>query len=423
MIRLGALGLGLLASACTSNTVGTIRLKLTTAPESAILDSIATLRVTLTAPHQVIEEARTSTSFDFALEADAHGEVGTVIVEGFDTAHVLVATGSSPPFAASPLDAAITVYVAPPLSIGGAPETLASPRTAIAAAPLAYGGILVGGSLADATASTAVEVYNAYNHSLAPGLALPEARVLPALATTAVGVVYIAGGTETSHVVRTFDTTVAPSGAYGTVGEAAVVGPSGTAVAIGTPSAPRFLVAAAAPYVFDATTVTARPDLPALHAAASVVTATGERIALVATLDGLARFRADTLVPVAGTTGLPVVALAALPDGSFLALLADRADVVRVDAETGVTTTIAGALSELRGMPSLAVTTRYVVIASATSADVLDATSLARVVTLPATMGQFALALPNEQVLLGGALDGTPSDRLELFTPPPPPAP
>jgi hypothetical protein len=89
---------------------------------------------------------------------------------------------------------------------------------------------------------------------------------------------------------------------------------------------------------------------------------------------------------------------------------------------------VPGALSTPRIRPAVATTPRHVVVAGGTdasgapiaTADVLDARTLARLATLPilARTGGFAIALPNDQVLLGG---GAPAAAaLELFTPEPP---
>ena len=122
-----------------------------------------------------------------------------------------------------------------------------------------------------------------------------------------------------------------------------------------------------------------------------------------------------------------------LPDGRIAVLGGTPAsrDAIVVDGTTGAVSTAADALSTPRRQPAVSTTARHVVVAGGSdatgaaigSADVLDATTLAHLATLPILprTGGFAIALPNEQVLLGG---GAPaSAALELFTPEPPASP
>jgi len=53
--------------ACTG-TVGTIDLRLTTAPDSHVLDAVQRLRVTITNPRQVVEAGRSGSGFSIVLE-------------------------------------------------------------------------------------------------------------------------------------------------------------------------------------------------------------------------------------------------------------------------------------------------------------------------------------------------------------------
>src|SRR5262249_42132086 len=99
-----------------------------------------------------------------------------------------------------------------------------------------------------------------------------------------------------------------------------------------------------------------------------------------------------------------------------------------IDAAAGTVSTVTGALSIARIHPAVATTSRHVVVAGGTdasgapiaTADVLDARTLARLATLPivARSSGFAVALPKDQVLLGG---GAPAAAaLELYPPEPP---
>jgi len=113
--------------ACTGTT-GTVKLDLATAPGSRVLDAVDKLRLTITNPHQVIEAGRTAAGFDLALDLDASGVSGLVIVEGFDAAGSLVACGQSPRFPLAAINAHIVIYMAPPRSIGLAPYGRNEPR-------------------------------------------------------------------------------------------------------------------------------------------------------------------------------------------------------------------------------------------------------------------------------------------------------
>jgi hypothetical protein len=121
----------------------------------------------------------------------------------------------------------------------------------------------------------------------------------------------------------------------------------------------------------------------------------------------------------------------ALPDGRGVVIggldPVPVRDALVVDGATGMISVVPDAIATPRSHPSLAATSRYLVVAGGSdatgapiaTAEVLDARTLAPVVTLPilARSGMFAIALTNDQVLLGG---GAPaSSQLELFTPDP----
>ena len=145
----------------------------------------------------------------------------------------------------------------------------------------------------------------------------------------------------------------------------------------------------------------------------------------------LVRFRDNRFDTLPGT-GRSEAAAITLPDGRIAVLGGPDApgarDALIVDGATGAVTTAGDALSTARRQPAVAATARHIVVAGGTdaggapiaSADVLDAHTLARLATLPILprTGGFAIALPNQQVLLGG---GAPaSATLELYTPEPP---
>lgn len=427
------------ALACAAGcqgTTGTIALELTTAPGSTVLDAVTRLRLTLTDPLEITEVERSARGFDLSLGVEAGGESAALIVEGFDAGGALVATGMSPRFAVAPIDAKIVIYIAAPLSIAAAPVALAPARSEVAGVGLAYGALFAGGRDAAGVPSTAIAIYNAYDHTLTSGAAMPVARTRFAIAGNASGGVYLLGGVGTDggpvpSVVR-FETTVAPAGTYTAFGDQPAFAPADQALV--QIAADRFLLTGAAPAELAAGTLAARADLPSLPAiAASVVPADGVRTAVFVGEGGLVRFRDGQLSTLAGT-GRGRASITSLTSGDLVIAGGGTAttpsrDLLVVDPETGTVTPHADALATGRFLPAMAATDRYVVIAGGVdaagqpvaSAEVLDATTLAPVATLaiaPRTDSR-AFSLPNGQVLIAG---GAPAnDLLELFTPPPPP--
>lgn len=426
MTRLAALTLGALA-AC-AGTTGTIRLDLATAPGSHLLDGVERLRVTLTEPHQVVEATRTARGFELALEVDAGESAGALIVEGFDAAGARIACGQSPRFPVTGITAHIVVYVAPPSSIALAPVALGAARSEVAAAPLAYGAVIAGGLEAGAP-SAAIAVYNAFDHTLADGRALPAPRAGLAIAAGSAGGVYLFGGTgpdgAPTGTLWRFDTTVPDHGEYRTVTDQAGYARAGQLmVAIGPE---HFLITGAPPLELDAGTLSARGDVAGLPAAGAPVGPGDSSPTAIFAGAALVRFRGgsfDTL----SADGRSDAAATTLPDGRVAVIGGAATDALVIDGATGAVTTVPGALSTPRIRPAIATTSRHVVVAGGSdghgapiaSADVLDARTLTRLATpamLPRT-GGFAVALPDDQVLLGGGVPASPA--LELFTPEPP---
>lgn len=427
--------LAALALAACAGTTGTVRVDLVTAPDSHLLDTVQRLRLTITDPHQVVEAARTAAGFDLALELDAGNASGALILEGFDAAGALVACGQSPPFPVAALNAHIAIYVAAPRSIAIAPAQLATPRAGITAAAISYGAVLAGGAGggADGSApSAAIEVYNAFDHTLAEGVPLPAPRAGVAMAAGASGGVYLFGGTgedrSPTGTLWRFDTTVAPMGAFTTLADQAGFA---RADQLMVPIAPEhYLITGTPALELRSGKLTARSDVGGLPpSGAPVVPGDGNPTAIFAG-PALVRFRGggfDTL-PGDGRTGGTATTL---PDGRVAVLggMPPSADALVIDGATGQITLVPGVLSTARRHPAVATTARHVVVAGGTdasdapipTADVLDATTLALIATLPIQTrgGGFAIALPDDQVLLGG---GTPpAAALELFTPEPPP--
>jgi len=419
--------LGALLGGCGAGDVGTIDLELTAAPGSMLLDGVARLRVTLTAPRQVVEAPRTGDGFAIALEVDATGALGSLIVEGFDDTGGLVAAGQSPPFAVAAIDAHVVVYMAAPMSVGPAPVALAPARANVSATAISYGAVLAGGRDAAGAPSDAIALYNAYDHTLASGKPMPAPRDGVALATTRSGFVYLFGGRDAAGTPQgalwLFDTNFAPSGAYTELGERASLA---RADQIAVPFGPeRFLVTGAPAFELASASVTERPDVPALAATgATQLLASGELVGvLVAESGELLRADTGTFAALPGLTR-PGAAVAALGRERVFAVIGggtpDEAnDVHVVDVATGTTTTATDRLASPRVGASVAVTARHVVIVGggAPTAEILDATTL-EPVAVHDTGAHTAIALPNDQVLLVG--DG---GVLELFTPSPPALP
>ena len=424
--------LALTAGACTGTT-GTVTLELASAPGSAVLDGVERLRLTLTYPHQVIEAARTGAGFDLALDLDANGVSGTLIVEGLDAGGTLVACGQSPSFPVAAINAHIVVYMAPPRSIALSPRALPAPRSEVSCTALDYGVVLAGGRDASGTPSTEIAIYTAYDHTLVDGIPLPAARSGVALGTGTGGAVYLFGGAgpdgNPTGTLWRFDTTVAPNGAYTTITDQA--GFARTNQLIVPTGAEHYLITGTPALGLDVGTLAARTDIAALPAvAAAVVPADGVPVAIFAGAQ-LVRFRQGTFDTLTGS-GRSNATAAALPDGRVVVIGGGdplSRDALVIDGATGMVTVIPNAIATPRSTPSVAATSRYLVIAGGTdmsgaviaTAEVLDAQTLAPVAVLPilARTGTFAMALPNDQVLLAG---GTPAAaEIELFTPDPPP--
>jgi len=415
--------------ACTAKT-GTINLSLVTAPGSTLLDGVQTLHVIATSPRQEFDATRDATGFDLAFDLAADGTSGALIVDGYDAAGTLVATGESPPFPIAALDASVAIYLAPPRSLLASPAVLATPVSRLAAGPLTYGAILAGGADAATMPTTAIAIYNAFDHVLTAGLAMPAARAGQALGVAQGGIVYLFGGSDatgaaTGNLWR-FDTTVAPSGAYFDLGDHPEYARTDQALVL--TGADR-LVLTGAPVVELAalgSTLAPRATPASLPAAgAGLTTQDGVPSAIFADAGQLVRFRADVVDDLPATVPAdPVVA--AMPPNSVVVAGA-TAQLLRVDATSGAITT--AAVATPRKDAALAATERYVVLAGGTdgsgaivgTAEVFDA-SLAPVVTLPLVVPRTkasALPLPNGQIMIVGGVDasGAPIATIELFTP------
>lgn len=419
--------LALLCAAACTGTVGTVEVELLQAPGAATLDAIQHLRMTLTSPRQVVEADRTAGGFDLALDFDASDTAGALIVEGFDAGGALVACGQTPPFPVSAINSRVAVFLAAPTSIAVSPIALPTARSGVTGAALTYGAIYGGGLEAGGAASSAIAVYNAYDHTVLAGLPMPAARAGVTMASAANGRVYLFGGTDAvgapTGTLWRFETSVSPNGVYATVAtEPSYARANQLAVPV---AAERYLITGAPALDFNGTTLVARPEAGDLLPIGARGTVDGAAFAAFQA-DTLVRYRDDAFTALAETRDAGAAAVG-LPDGRVAFLGGATRDALIVDGN-GATTPIAAVLSTVRLSPTVAATARHVLVigghdgdgAPIASADVLDATTLAPIATLPILprTGGFAVALPNDQVLFGG---GAPAlTALELFTPPPP---
>lgn len=423
------LGLALACLAACAGETGTIQLELVVAPGSTLLDRVERLRVTITNPRSVVEATRGPDGIQLALDVEATGAAGALIVEGFDGGDALIAAGSSPPFPVAAINARVVVYVAEPLSIAPAVEKLPAPRAQLGTTALTYGLAIAGGADAAGVASDAMFIYNDYDHSLVAGRPMPAARAAPLLATGTNNGVYIFGGLGPDGVAAgtlwRFDTTAPPSGTYQEIETRAELARAGErAVPVGVE---RFVLTGAPPVDLSFAVLTARGDVPALSANAASVIQGDAAYALFAG-DPIVRLRDDVFDTIAASAE-PTATAAALPDGSVVfAGAGGTRDLLVVDP-TGGSRRITDALSTVRRRAAVAATARHLVVAGGldadgnplATADILDATTLAPITTVPCAprAGAAAHVFLNEQIILVGGEPAT--DLIELFTPPPPP--
>lgn len=410
-------------AACTGST-GTIQLELTTAPGSNVIEAVQRLRVTLTDPPFVTEAVRTDNGFNILIDVEASGTAGTLIVEGFDDNDSLVATGMSPPFAVSAINARIIVYVAAPLTIANAPTRLPAARVGVASTPLTYGFAVAGGEDVSGTRSDSIFIYNSFDHTLTAGLAMPAVKSFQAIATGSNNAVYLFGGlgsdgAPTGSLWR-FDTTAQPSGAYSVQPDAVELARSAAPTI--TLSSEHYVIAGTPPVNLDFGVASARSDVPVLATGAGIVI--DDRAIGVFAGDPVTRLEDDVFEPYAISTEPDTTAAVV---GTSVAFTTATTELLVLDPSAVSAPRAIDALSVVRHHPAIAATSRFVVIAGGTddlgapiaSADILDATTFALIATVPclARSNATAHAMANDQIAIVG---GEPAnDAIELFTPPP----
>lgn len=435
MISRAGLAAVLGVTGCTAS-VGTLDVSIVTAPGSTVLADVVTLRFLLTEPHHEQTAKRGSNgTFQIDVQLDATDTRGAIIVDGMDANGVVIASGATPPFPLNGANANVAVYMAAPNSIAAAPTHLAPARSAVGTAGLSYGVAFAGGLLGDGTASDATVIYNAFDHTLTAGVALPAPRSGLALGLGSLGkYLYAFGGNDSSgaatDTLARFDITVSPAGAITDLGSFSGLARGGqTAISIGDEN---LLVTGtpAATINGNASSVTARPGIASLPAGGVAVTGSdGIAAAIFADASRVTRFRKNQFdmldLPSAARDGASV---AALPGGK-VGVMCGGTDLIRIDAAAGTAEMFPSIPSERRTGCAVASTTRYLVIAGGSNelgvvatAEIYEVASLALVATRPLVVprtGATATPLPNGQILIAGGTDatGAPIETLELFTP------
>ena len=424
--------------ACNAST-GTLTLELVAAPGSEVIANIDRLRLTLTSPAVTFEASRTATGLDLVFEIEAVQTDGVLVVEGFAADGARFVVGSSPPFPLAGSEGRVAIYVAPPYSIERAPADLLPPRSQVAGVSLIYGAALAGGLDAAGAPSASMAIYNIYDHTIGYGEDLPVRRASVTLAANDTAGVYVLGGTDdtttaTATLYR-FQSNIAPRGVYADLGVHPGLESAGQrAIKLGFDT---FFVTGPQPALITASTIEALPALPNIPPMATPATTVADVPIAAFLRDGaIGTFAADRTV---GEIALPSTetgrAIVHGAPGTVVVVGGATRDAIVVTLATGATTTRAEVLSVARRSPTIAATSRHILVANGLdengdvipSADILDAATLERLATQPLAprSGAVALAMPNDQILIaGGDRPGEAPDGLvELFTPPADPAP
>ncbi len=427
--------------------VGTIEVALVAAPGSDLLERVQRVRAVLSDPPTEVEAERADDGeLQLDLEIGAQDGTSTLTVEGFDADGERIALARSAPLPVGAVNAAVTLYMGPPLSLAEAPVALDPPRSEIGAGLLAYGAILIGGRAASGQPVADAVIYNVYDHDLQLGMPLPQPRAAATVISGEVDLVYVFGGLDAagaaSAVAWGFNTAVAPAGAYAeltTEGDLARAGAAGVLVGFeevlvtGAPAVQvnglTGIVSAwpGAPPLTDGAAARLSGDAPAVLVAGLGVGGTGA----VSYRDGA--FSALPAPDQVRRTGHAVVALpdgrALIAGGALESSPPERSAVV-YDPASGELALVDDFLATGRTEAAIAATSAYVLAAGGVDADgaiagdaeLFDATTLDPVATLPLVVprrGASALPLANGQVLIVGGVDedGAPVGVMELFTP------
>jgi hypothetical protein len=446
-----ALALAAAAAGCGGET-GTFVLSLATAPGSTVLDDVVTARLTLSVPRREVTATRgPDGKFRLAIDVPAEGPDGNVTFEGLDAGGALVAYGCTGILPIAAVDADVAIYVAAPGTVAAAPVPMDRPRADAGTADFAFGVLIAGGRDPAGTASAALDVYDVYSHALQRGVDLPAARRAPTVMAGVRGYAYVFGGADTAGTptgtLWAFDTTVAPAGAYQLLEDLPALARVGARAAPLRPEA--FVVTGAPPVVVDGLTAgaSALPAEPALVGTASAITtdetAGSLTIAIVAGAGtgtrGIARVTSTGVTDEAAPAGAARTGHgAAVGPDRIITLVGGAIDDalattgVRIDPALRRYTEQPAALETARRDAAVAQVGRHILVAGGTDAagavladaEVLDASTLAHVATLPlgaARTGATAHTLATGQILIVGGVDaaGAPVAALEIFTPDP----
>nr|HEX4319128.1 hypothetical protein [Kofleriaceae bacterium] len=455
------LGFLILAAACNGET-GVLSLTLAEPAGSSLLQTdINKLRVTLTSPRQTVEADRTGSGFAIQFDVDATGADSQVIVQGFDGNSQLIAVGETPLLPISAINANLTIFVAPPLSIGGAPDSLVDPRRDLTAAATTSGAIFIGGISSSGFASASVESYNAFSHQEGLIGELPAVRTAPAVAVDQSGFVYVFAGSDgsgapTSNLFRVepsagsaIITDITPDDASSFVRGAAIAMPLDSVDTFAISGTPAALLDVDAPSLTAVTTA----NVTNADGPAGAVVGSDDEVTAIFVGDsdpgsGLVRFHgSDVDLPAAdpsvkrhghAVTGAPngdILVVGGIVDGSAGV---PTADAIVIDAATGTSSIKPNLLATPRIGAAMTATSRYLIVAGGQSddvacttqspctlvgdAEVFDSTTLAPVTTIPLVVPRVnasAVPLPDDQVLIVGGTDanGAPIATIELFTP------
>lgn len=415
----------LVALAACDSDVGTLRVELATAPGSTILDGVQTLRMEVTDPNKVVTAERTSDGFELGVDLPAEGTTAAILVDAFAADGTLVANGSTPRFALGGVDGRVVVYMAAPNSVDVAPVALSVARSGLAAGALSYGAIFAGGQAADLTASLALDIYNAYDHTLVSGLALPAGRIGMALGV-GTSSVYLFGGFDVTNAAQSqlwaFNPGTPPSGTYVEYGDKDGYGRGGASLV--PIAADTFVLTGSTPveiHGLDGSLV--ERDGPVLGDGVTVTATDGRRTSIFAGPSGVVRYQDNTFetltAPAVGTSRV-----VAVPGGK--AVVVCGGPTLRIDAASGSVDTLAGVTGRVGC--AAAATSRHLLIAGGGTStvdatfEVYDAATFELVATGTLTVPRRdadAVPLANGQILIAGGVDaaGVPVGTLELFTP------
>lgn len=438
----------LAALAGCGGATGTFTLELKTAPGSTILDDITRARLTLSVPYRQVEATRGADGkFHLSIDVPADGPNGQLTFEGFDDSDAVVAWGRSGILPIAAIDANVSIYVAPPLTLAAAPVTLDPPRTEIGVARFTFGLLLVGGADAAGTPLDKVEIYDVYDHLFLDGEDAPSGRAGPAVAAGITGYAYVFGGRGSNGTTGTFwrfDTQATPAGVWLEIDEQPTLARANVAVApVRTEG---FIVTGDPPVLMDGISgvATSVDDAPAMAGTATAVQL-NDTIYTVIVGEGTGSGGIVKIGPegisqhgeapsalrtghgAVGTREQEVIVLG----GAIGGVPTDTAIIARPVSE--IFLEVPGKLATARTGAAIAGNGSYAIVAGGRDgagtllgdAEVYDLETLDRVGVIPMVVprtGAQAASLASGQILVLGGVDGAgaPVGTIEVFNPPAP---